>query len=570
MDLEGLSPAEAGEVDLYLLDPSVEPALEECLSSPCACYCVLKRPGGCLLVLPRAAVAETALITAEEAGYVGLLGPSLATSCKGISLTEAGEWAQVYPPRQVQVRIVDFDAQVCSCLSPLASAALDYAAFDQDDPTLFPLAVEVVAAAVAWLRDRPGVRGAAGYVTAEELPAEAPGAPLGRQAKTRGAERPKKPTLAGLAAQQGILQDLVVNLVDQVQALTDSHAKGAQVSRAQGQADPGAQGPVQVQAQVAKPGLAAPLHQVLPPAPVRPKRLADILGPPPPARAPQTEQHALPIMDDPGEEILPDVMREELQPSSSEPLAQAMLLQAKALSNLVTQLSSGSADQLLDSGGSGSLSTRGTNGRMKIQTELALRDGAFFDKVVTAACRRMDPSSLGDGTGSAGVPGQQGTMTRYLERFGGYSRDRTLGLAQWQCALAMDLLARGEARGAADTIALMMVFIEQTILDGSPDLGWLLTHLPDPPNAVFLERATTPTTTLRPFSPLADQRLLATTLAYVKELDTLTAKKNEIPRPKPSAKTSSTAKADQGSDEATLSRKQLRAQLWAAKKAKGT
>ena len=119
MDLEGLSPAEAGEVDLYLLDPSSEPALEECLSSPCACYCVLKRPGGCLLVLPQAAVSETALAAADDAGHVGLAGPSLATACKGISLTETGDWAQVYPARQVQVRIVDFEASVCSCLSSL-------------------------------------------------------------------------------------------------------------------------------------------------------------------------------------------------------------------------------------------------------------------------------------------------------------------------------------------------------------------------------------------------------------------------------------------------------------------
>ena len=173
MDLEGLSPAEAGEVDLYLLDPSWDPALEECLASPCACYCVLKRPTGCLLVVPQAAVSESALAAAEEAGFPGLVGPSLTTVCKGISLTESGEWAQVFPARQVQVRVVDFEAQVCICLSPLAGAVVDYLAFDPGDPTLFPLAVEVVAASfLAWLKDRPGARGAGGYVTAEEAPAD--------------------------------------------------------------------------------------------------------------------------------------------------------------------------------------------------------------------------------------------------------------------------------------------------------------------------------------------------------------------------------------------------------------
>ena len=205
-----------------------------------------------------------------------------------------------------------------------------------------------------------------------------------------------------------------------------------------------------------------------------------------------------------------------------------------------------------------------------MQAELALRDGSFFDKVVAAAARRMDPSSLGGGAGSQAASAHHGTMTLYLERFGGYSRDRTIGLAQWQYGLALDLLARGEARGAADTIAMMMVFFEQATLDGSPDLGWLLTHLPDPPNGLFMDRTTTPTTTLRPFSPLADQRLLATTLAYVKELDALTTKRNELSKPKAPTKPPPPLKADPGGDDATLSRKQLRAQLWAAKKAKGT
>ena len=340
MDLEGLSPAEAGEVDLYLLDPSWDPALEECLASPCACYCVLKRPTGCLLVVPQAAVSESALAAAEEAGFPGLVGPSLTTVCKGISLTESGEWAQVFPARQVQVRIVDFEAQVCICLSPLAGAVVDYLAFDPGDPTLFPLAVEVVAASLAWLKDRPGTRGAGGYVTAEEAPADLLPEPLlERHPKGRPAEKPKKPTLAGLAAQQNILQDLVVSLVDRVQALTDSQAAGVRASPGQGQVDPGAKVPSQAQVQTGKPLLAAPLHQMLPAPPPKPKRLSEILGPPPPTRAPQAEvpgPSALALLDG---EALPDIMPEELQPSASEPLAQAMLLQAKALSSLVSQIS---------------------------------------------------------------------------------------------------------------------------------------------------------------------------------------------------------------------------------------
>ena len=47
--------------------------------------------------------------------------------------------------------------------SLLSEAAVDYVAFDPDDPALFPLVVEVVAASLAELQDRPGNCGAAGY-----------------------------------------------------------------------------------------------------------------------------------------------------------------------------------------------------------------------------------------------------------------------------------------------------------------------------------------------------------------------------------------------------------------------
>ena len=223
---------------------------------------------------------------------------------------------------------------------PFFPNAVDYTAFDPDDPTLFPLAVEVVAAALAWLRDRPGSRGAAGY-----------GSWASKQ--TRGAERAKKPTLAGLAAQQSILQDLVVNLVDQVQALAEGQAKGSQAPRAQGQADLAAQVPSQVQVQVGKPVLTAPLHQTLPPPPPRTKRLSDILGPPPPARAPQADMQVPPAIEGLGP------WRRGPHRHYARRVAARLgrLIQAKALSSLVAQLFSGSANQLLDSSGSGSLST---------------------------------------------------------------------------------------------------------------------------------------------------------------------------------------------------------------------
>ena len=53
-DYESLVPAEAGEI-------------EECFASPCACYCVLKRPGGFLLAVPANSLDEAVLASAEDA-----------------------------------------------------------------------------------------------------------------------------------------------------------------------------------------------------------------------------------------------------------------------------------------------------------------------------------------------------------------------------------------------------------------------------------------------------------------------------------------------------------------------
>ena len=102
-----------------------------------------------------------------------------------------------------------------------------------------------------------------------------------------------------------------------------------------------------------------------------------------------------------------------------------------------------------------------------------------------------------------------------------------------------------------------MIMIKQTALDGRSDLGWLLTLQHDPPSALFVDHQALPLSSLRPFSPLADQRLVATTLAFVRELDTLSTKRAEFAKQKPVQP--SGPKSDPKTGEAQLSRKQLRA-----------
>ncbi|CAE7502432.1 unnamed protein product [Symbiodinium necroappetens] len=96
---------------------------------------------------------------------------------------------------------------------------------------------------------------------------------------------------------------------------------------------------------------------------------------------------------------------------------------------------------------------------------------------------------------------------------------------------ALDLIAIGATDGAKDCLSLLLLMLDQTAHDrGNSSLGWLLTLQADPPSNLF--------TPLQSFSPLAEQRWITTALAYAKEQQ--------------------------------LSKKQLRAAQWAARKAAGS
>ena len=403
-------------------------------------------------------------------------------------------------------------------LSPLAAGALDYSPFVQADPMLFPLAVEVAAAAHAWVRTRPGNRGANGYVTAEEPPDphKRPAAALGRQPKGEGWR------CKGEAAHFGRPCRFPGYTA---RARCFFGGAGADLNRGSGEGFPS-----ELPAAPARRATPLPVCGLKGSsacyASSRPHPCKEALGHSgPPACQSSCLAAGRPSAARPCDRAAAwHYRRRVARRALSEPLVQ--VLQAKAATSLVGQLAGSTPDSLIDLPASSvSTSTKGTTGRLKIQAELAQRDGS------AAAGRRMDPTSVPGSSGQA-----QTNMAAYLERFGGYHKDRTIGLAQWQCALAMDLLAKGETKGAGDTLAMLMIFFEQVTLDGNPDLGWLMTHLADPPNGVFQDRTVTPTTSLRPFSPLA-------------------------PRPPPKL-----PDAGAKQEEAAPTRKQLLAQLWAAKK----
>ncbi|CAE7249391.1 unnamed protein product, partial [Symbiodinium sp. KB8] len=243
-------------------------------------------------------------------------------------------------------------------------------------------------------------------------------------------------------------------------------------------------------------------------------------------------------------------------------LASAVLAQSQALVALVSQLSS-SSDPLLEVP-TGQASVRGAAGRAKLQQDLASRSGGFAQKVRDNMARRMDPTGL--------LPEDQVSFLRYLERHGGYAGQPLLGLVAWQVAQALDLTAIGATEGAKDSLSLLLLMLDQTAHDkGSSSLGWLLTLQADPPSNLFAPQPSVPGSNLQSFSPLAEQRWITTALAYAKELETISSRIAEgqpkAPQPRPPPKSPAIPQAQAADEEQQLSKKQLRAAQWAARKA---
>ena len=172
-----------------------------------------------------------------------------------------------------------------------------------------------------------------------------------------------------------------------------------------------------------------------------------------------------------------------------------------------------------------SLSMKGAQGRARLQQELSLHRGTFFNAVFTAMARRMQPAQPADM--SPAELGQRGVRASlYVERFGGYGKTRDLGQIMWQVALILDHLQQENVGAAKDAIALLAVCLEQSALDaGKMDIGLLLSLQEDPPAGVFTNRSLASYAHGRAFTPLADQRWITTALSFIKELDIITTKR---------------------------------------------
>lgn len=136
----------------------------------------------------------------------------------------------------------------------------------------------------------------------------------------------------------------------------------------------------------------------------------------------------------------------------SSSLALAVFKQIKALTSLVSQLSSG--DPLLDSQATGAAtSSKGAQGREKLMKELAERSSDFCLTVAQNAYRRMKPASRAPATLQE-IAQTDFSMLSYLERFGGYGGARDVGIMQYAMSFIMDCAIREDIAGVQEYAAL--------------------------------------------------------------------------------------------------------------------
>ena len=504
---------------------------------------VMKRQDGVMLATPRMGFPFEAL-EAANGGADGVLGASSEIQVPLVVL-DGG----VVQPTGIEghVTLVDCKVEILESMRHMLPFENPNYGFDADSPFALPDATSVLAKAWDWISSA-GSGEALAFYSAEEVAIPKANGPLDSQGTTPQATpkrrrapaakaaltpqgtgtlpgeppKAKKATTASLAAaMEGILQTLP-GLTSQIQSLAagQRELENRLVSGTMAAA-PAFQQPLSRAVQGKASGLSG----------------LGLLVPPPPKTA-EAHNHGLlrsPLLHQPSALL----ELEEGKPTSSalqqgDPLAHAVLAQSQALTSLVNQIAQGQSDPLMDLGASSSTGTRGSAGRAKLMAELALQKGTFFASVMHSMQRRMNPT-LPVSDNFAGLLEKGVCGTKYLERFGGYGRHRDLGTIQYQVMQLMDFLQADNIPAARDSCALLAVALEQAVMDGGRfELASVLTLQDDLPASIFLNRNVGAFSRSRSFAPLAEQRWVTVALAYLKELDTIQAKRTELEgKPKP-------------------------------------
>ena len=457
-----------GFQDLYVLNWPIDVPAED--ASAGLCQVIMKRPGGLLLGVPPGLIPPEALQGAATQGEDALLGPHKVLAVPAVIVAEGGD---VVPDEDMDVQVVDVSMEVVQSLrlfSPEADEEEPMITFGLDKSVL-PNPASLLSFAKEWIQVTG--QGKTVFYSAEEG-LEGPEAPFPKVAKAKQKAKPgekaKKPSPQQVAEQ-------IQHIASVLPAITDTLASIQEEQR-------------RIKYVVEGQSLSPPPRPTQAPVSMSMQAFANLMQQPPKTRGVEHLPHPPPRphrmqLDSP---LDAQGQAEENPPvEESSSLALAVLEQSRALTSLVSQLSSG--DPLLDVQSTGaSTSSKGAQGRERLQRELADRKSEFCLTVMQNAYRRLKPASRAPSS-LREIAASDFSMLTYLERFGGYGGAKDMGVMQYALSFILDCAIREDLVGVQEYAALLAVGLEQAAQDqGRWDLAFQLMLLEDPPSQMWSYR----------------------------------------------------------------------------------
>ena len=475
-------------------------------------FVVMKREGGAILAVPVGLISVDALQAASLSDPLAEFGPHTVLQIPGAR--EVDGVVQLLGS-DLDIMVVDVSMEVLQALVPWEASDLDPSSVlgFHEDVSYFPDAATLLRLTKGWVTTATSER--AQYYSAEEEPTEEETAAPKQKAKAKAkASEKAKPVSAAkqVATQIQQISSMLPDMVAQLAEIQEEQKQMKEAFKMQSMVPPprGSQSPVTMPMQSFAKMLGAP---------PRTKQVS-FAHPPPKTTAPVTDSTL----------TVQEQAEEGEQGGITDPLALAMLEQSRALTSLVSQLQGG--DPLIDHQGlSAGTSSRGSQGREKLQRELSQRSGGFFLTIMQNAFRRMKPANLLPSS-LEDLAAVDFSMVQYLERCGGFANAKDLGIVQYALAFVADSAMRSDWDGVREHLALAMLSIEQAAQDGGRwDLAFNLLLLEDPPPAMWSFRPTTlaaQTGRSRAFCPLCPQKMATISLAYMKEMDYIAGRRQEL------------------------------------------
>ena len=479
------------------------------------CIPIAHRKGGLLLAVPHSVIREEVLVAGNSAeSNDDLIGPNKLMSSK-LEVHEA-DGSIVNLEDICGFVVVDFTNEVLAHMQPYDPLFEEYqhvVPFFETLPNAFPSMAGIGEKIREWTQESDAPR--AVFYSAREEP-EGGGAKAATAAKKAAGKRVTNTSLMeeveNLKAQIALMKVAVEPTTPKASAIPAVDPMGG--------------------ARVIAPKMPG-LSQGLIGAPPGAAKAAALLGPPPKTRAPILRHGDAEVMEEDEPQLGTD---QAFAGQNADQILLALAQQSSAITSLVAHLAGG-ADPMSDLSASGSnqfsAGTRGVQRRDRMMQELASGKSNFFIQMQQQLHRKLNPSSPAPSTEEE-LLASDASILLYLERFGGYQKNKELGYVMWLIGHIADAFARGNIHLAREHTALAVCAVEQAALDrGDWALGFLLGLTAEPPVQMFQDRLQNVTAYGRSFGPLTPSGWAATSLAFLKEMEVLQSRKTEVRKVKP-------------------------------------